>query len=650
MAYTKSEWKDHVTSRPNTYSVAENPDGTKTLTPAGEVLQKGSPLSAERFNHMEQGIAEAHEGVAEAQRRIEALDGEKASTEYVNDAINSVSAYYITYDVNGNPFPTFAALSGASAYYYAGKTRVPTKNDYALVLADETHDNAACRYVYTVNDGETTGQWALQYVVNDKPLTEGQLAALNSGFTAADKSTLDTISTPATEEKAGVVKVGKGLEMKDGVLMVTGNSDDVENLKNLCFPKITITSYPDTAVTLKSGSKTITATPGSDGVIDVHVPTLGEWTVSVTYSGVTTTKTVLCDIIGGWYYVKLTKSIYGASWDGASSTSWARTDDSSGFSDPVPYVSGASNYGSPFDNCYPWSDMQTSERTGGTMVSIPKFWYKITQSGSGMKIQIADGETEGFSVSPAHMDRGDGKGERDVVYIGRYHCGSSAYKSVSGQTPKVSITRSSARSSIHNLGLNIWQSDFAMRFTIWLLYIVEFANWDSQSKIGYGCGNNSGTQSMGYTDSMPYHTGTTQSSRTTYGLGTQYRYIEGLWDNVYDWCDGCYYNSNGLNIINNPNNYSDSSNGVSIGTPSSGYPSAFSVRNTSGIFPLFIPTAANGSSSTYSCDNWNFSASSPCLYVGGYYGQNLYHGLFCVSCDGTSNSYGNIGCRLQELP
>lgn len=224
MAYTKSEWKDHVTSRPNTYSVVENPDGTKTLTPAGEVLQKGSPLSAERFNHMEQGIAEAHEGVAEVQRGIEALDGEKASTEYVNDAINSVSAYYITYDVNGNPFPTFGALSGASVFYYAGKPRVPTKNDYALVLADETHDNAACRYVYTVSDGETTGQWALQYVVNDKPLTEGQLAALNSGFTAADKSTLDTISTPATEEKAGVVKVGRGLEMKDGVLVATGGT------------------------------------------------------------------------------------------------------------------------------------------------------------------------------------------------------------------------------------------------------------------------------------------------------------------------------------------------------------------------------------------------------------------------------------------
>ena len=105
---------------------------------------------------------------------------------------------------------------------------------------------------------------------------------------------------------------------------------------------------------------------------------------------------------------------------------------------------------------------------------------------------------------------------------------------------------------------------------------------------------------MGATDSMPYHTGTTQNSRTSYSC-CQYRNIEGLWDNVYDWMDGCYYNGSGLNVIKNPNQFSDSANGVSVGTPSNGYPSKFTVK-TNGGFPLFIPTAANGSDSTYSCD------------------------------------------------
>lgn len=342
--------------------------------------------------------------------------------------------------------------------------------------------------------------------------------------------------------------------------------------------------------------------------------------------------------------------IYGAQWDGTSTTKWTRTDAAATFVDPVPYTAGktAAQCSSPFDGIQPWAGMVKSTRSAGVMVAIPKFWYKLTQNGNGLKVQIANKATAGFSVSPAHMNRGDGKGERDVVYIGRYHCASD-YKSTTGGKPKASITRSTARSGIHALGTNIWQSDFALRFTLWLLYIVEFADWNSQKTIGKGCGNNSGTQNMGYTDSMPYHTGTTQSNRDTFGLGTQYRNIEGLWDNVYDWCDGVYYNGNGMNIILNPNSFSDSSGGTSVGTPSSGWPSAFSVK-TNGGFPMFIPTAAGGNENTYSCDSWNFGTGSPCLYVGGVYGQSGSRGLFYVSYAGASSSSGDIGARLQELP
>ena len=291
------------------------------------------------------------------------------------------------------------------------------------------------------------------------------------------------------------------------------------------------------------------------------------------------------------------------------------------------------------------------DASAGKLVSIPKFWYKITQNSTthGLKIQIADGEVEGFSVSPAHMDRGDGKGERDIVYVGRYHC-RTGYKSVPGDAPLANITRANFRTWIHNLGSTIWQWDFATRFTIWLLYLVEFANWDSQSCIGYGCGNNSAAQAMGYTDSMPYHTGTTQSSRTTYGLGTQYRHIEGLWDNVYDWIDGCYYNSSGLNIILNPANFSDSSGGTAVGVPTSGYPSQFTLKEVSGTYPLIIPTASSGSESTYSCDYWYFNASYPCLCVGGYCSQYLDLGLFCVSRYKTTSASAFLGSRFLKLP
>lgn len=414
----------------------------------------------------------------------------------------------------------------------------------------------------------------------------------------------------------------------------------------LTYYTLTVTVKAGSVVTAQCGDKTVTGTVPESGSIKLYLPIAGTWTVTATLGDKTTTATVDVTEYKDYPLELAYVNIYGASWDGTSTTKWSRTDEAAEFTDPVPYVAGASSYGSPFDSLQPWAGMVKSERTGGTMVAIPKFWYKLAQNGAGMTIKIADRAVEGYSVSPAHMDRGDGHGERDVVYIGRYHCNDS-YKSGTG-SPKVNMTRSSARTNIHSLGSAIWQCDFAMRFTLWLLYIVEFADWNSQAKIGYGCSPNGNTFAMGYTDSMPYHTGTNQSGRVTYG-GTQYRNIEGLWDNVWDWCDGCYNNGDGLNIILTPANFSDNSGGAAVGVPSNGWPSAFKVK-TNGGFPMFIPTSTSGSDATYSCDYWNFSSSGPCLYVGGYYGRSSYFGLFYVTFNGTSDAYGYIGCRLQELP
>lgn len=405
-------------------------------------------------------------------------------------------------------------------------------------------------------------------------------------------------------------------------------------------------------VTCTKGSKTQSKTASATGTVDFTVTESGTYTITATKNGETAEDTATITADGQTVNVKLAyRHIYGVVWDGTSTTVWSRTDEAASFVNPTPYRAGATNYGSPFDNLYPWSGMvRVTDAVAGELVAIPKFWYKWTKSGNSLKLQIADKETDGFHVSPAHADRGDGKGERDIVYIGRYHCNTNNYKSQSGVKPKANITRSTARTSIHSLGSNIWQSDIQMRMTIWMLYLVEFADWNSQKTIGKGCGNNSATENMGYTDSMPYHTGTTLASRDSYGLGTQYRYIEGLWDNVYDWGDGCCYNSNGLNIINTPSSFSDNSGGTAVGVPSSGWPSAFTVATVAGLEWVIYPTASGGSETTYSADYWNFSASYPCLCFGGSYVQYGYYGLFCVDFTSASGSGAYIGCRLQKLP
>ena len=340
--------------------------------------------------------------------------------------------------------------------------------------------------------------------------------------------------------------------------------------------------------------------------------------------------------------------IYGVDFTNMATTSkCTRTDAAANFADPQPAVAGGTG-SSPFDNIMPWSGMvRSTDPNVGEVVSIPKFYYKWETDGTkatGLKISME--KKEGFNTSPAHMDRGDGKGERDVVYVGRYHS-CSTNKSTTGQKPKAKITRSAARAAAHSLGSNVWSFDYATRVTIWMLYLVEFADWNSQAKIGYGGGNNSSAENVGASDSMQYHTGTMQANRTGWGVGVQYRYIEGLWDNVYDWMDGCYYSADGMSVILNPNNFSDTENGTVIGTPvANNWIASFAVSD----WAIYPNSTTGGSSTKGSCDYWSYASGRPCLFCGSNYGRGEHHGLFFVDYRGVSDAGSNFGFRIIVLP
>ena len=295
----------------------------------------------------------------------------------------------------------------------------------------------------------------------------------------------------------------------------------------------------------------------------------------------------------------------------------------------------------------PWAGMVRENRAGGIEVKEPKYWFKWTKTGKKLKLQIADGPVDGFSVDPVNRDRGDGKGELDCSYIGRYHCASD-YKSTTGIMPQVAITRSTARTGIHNLGADFWQMDFAQFWYVNMLFLVEFADWNGE-RIGRGCSSNGSRMNNGQTDAMGYHTGTTAASHDSYGF-TQYRNIEGWWDNVFDWVDGCYYNSQGLNVISNPNKFSDSTNGTRVGRPTTGYPSDFTIPTASGLEWALFPSEANGSQTTYVPNYWSFDVDSPCLRHGSYYIKYQGRGPFSIYFNAASGSNNAIGCRLQERP
>lgn len=394
-----------------------------------------------------------------------------------------------------------------------------------------------------------------------------------------------------------------------------------------------------------------------NGEAVLYLDQLGTWIVTgETPAGKKmVTELITAEAPGVHYLTARFKGIYGVRWAGTASTACIRTDDSAALDEPVSYVAGmaAGEYGSPYDEIQPWASMHTVEdATAGTLVAIPKFWYKLTiAADKSIEIKIAAYPEDGFKVSPAHMDRGDGKGEREVVYIGRYHCG-DGYKSMTGVQPMASKTRAAFRSAIHGLGEDVWQCDIATRITIWLLYLVEYADWNSQAVIGYGCGNNESNEVMGASDAMPYHTGTMMSSRSEYGVGVQYRYIEDLWGNVCDWCDGIYFADTDVYAIANPADFSDTQNGTLVCTrpATSNY-----IKNwKQGAEPfdwLIYPKEVGGSAYDYVGDYCDYASGGVVLYVGGYYFRYQYSGLFCLSgYRGSGDASSSIGSRLLKLP
>lgn len=588
----------------------------------------------------------------------------------------------ITWTIQRATIATVPSVSGALTYNES--PQAPTWNNYDAekLTKEETPQTDAGEHSttftptknYQWSGGDTTGKvvkWTIGRAAlaavpsqNGTPTYTGSPLTPNWNNYEEKKLTLGgTLSATDAGNYTATATPTKNYQWSDGstaaknISWTIGKAAGSLTLDKSKIALNTTTKF-DTITVTRAGNGTISASSSDNKVATaevsgntVLVTSVGDGTAKITVKVAegknhTAPADQTCDVT-----VSIPK-IYGVSWDGTAATTLSRTDAAEKFTNPVPYVKGASSYSSPFDNLSPWKDMvRVTDSQAGEMVKIPKFWYKLTQVGTkGVKIQIADKATDGFSVCPACMDRGDGKGERDYVLVGRYHCATNTYKSTTGVKPQASVAQANFRTNIHNLGTNVYMMDFATRFTIWLLYIVEFADWNSQKTIGKGCGNNSGTENMGYTDSMPYHTGTTQASRDTYGLGTQYRYIEGLWDNVYDRLTGCYNASTGLMVEVNPSKFAENSGGVSVGTPANGWIMGLKV-STSGPFPCFINSDTSGGGEAAGvCDYWYFNASNPVVFVGGYYSQVGNRGMFFVNCTTLTYTSAYHGSRVLILP
>ena len=138
------------------------------------------------------------DGIEEKIPAAATSENQLADKAFVNSSINNYAAFYLTKNANGDAFQTYGEMLLTGKFYNAGGERIPTKNDYLVVLQDETKTtalgvNPTTRYVY--QGVWPTGQFEFQYIVNNTALTQAQVDAINSGIT---KSIVDSMVIPST--------------------------------------------------------------------------------------------------------------------------------------------------------------------------------------------------------------------------------------------------------------------------------------------------------------------------------------------------------------------------------------------------------------------------------------------------------------------
>lgn len=466
-------------------------------------------------------------------------------------------------------------------------------------------------------------------------------------------------------------KVADAIRSKAGVTDSLVFPDGfVSSISGIIMPTYTLVvkTSPSSAITVTKGTKTFSGTADASGECTFSLPEAGTWYISATLDGHTSEGKVFLKSSYDIDLPIIVAKIFGVCWNyGSSSTALTRltaANDPNGLvntsvtTDPSPAV-GTGSGSSPFDSYMPWKGMEEynivsnavsykkgttgfSRTSNDTVVYIPEFYYKIVQDATNRKMYyyISDSQMTGFTKHP-----GSGR------YVGKYHT-IPGYYSKSGSQPLTDMTRATARTQSKAKGSNWSQYDFATYSAIVLLYLVEFADWNSQRKIGQGCGSGSKVNNGGC-DSMNYHTGTSASSRTTAGP-VQYRNIEGLWSNVFDWVDGINMNSRSVYICTTPANFADNTTtnytATGITLPSSnGYIKAMGYSSAAPW--AMIPSANGGSETTYVPDFASSSSGWRVLYVGGGYDSYASCGLlFFGADDASSNSSDIIGARLLFIP
>ena len=247
----------------------------------------------------------------------------------------------------------------------------------------------------------------------------------------------------------------------------------------------------------------------------------------------------------------------------STATAWERTDEGKGLTANATH--DGTEVQNDFDNLSPWKDIisfnydsaqqlatayygdpeftfSPSDTNVNVFTKIPRFWYKrYIDEEDYEHIQIADYAAEGFLES---------KEFAIARYL--YEGSTSSPRSCSGLAPLVNTTGQSYQTGVKSLGNNICLFDWRALGAIQLLYLVEYADNNSQEKLGQGVCSNDTSITSGGLNGLGMKSGCLNNDAAHSVI---YRGIEDIFGNVRQLIDGVNINNGQAYVCTDPTKY-----------------------------------------------------------------------------------------------
>jgi len=301
------------------------------------------------------------------------------------------------------------------------------------------------------------------------------------------------------------------------------------------------------------------------------------------------------------------------------------------------------------------------------MVQIPRVYYKHVRvdalgvespTGRYERILISPYPIAGFVLHNAFYARGHLSTPPDHIYIGAYTgiISSTKLLSKSGVTSTVSQSMTAFETAAKANGSGFGIMDIHTLSLLKMLFVVEYASWNSQAVLGNGNVGSSAQLNTGSTNANLASNGTwgTTANQTS---GMCWRGIENFWGNIWQFIIGFNGYTDKYRIINpdgsgvyaatlaggsyiehtspTPIWYNNAQGGTLSGTAANGFSYGY-IKDflfTDQTKGLFIPSLLGGSDSTYITDHlYSVNPSTqPTIWLhGGNWARALAAGAFFV--------------------